>query len=68
MKKIKTAVLGCSGLVGRQFVRLLKDHPFFTLSCLTASARSAGSEEIDRLPIRESTVESVMQSGARVVF
>jgi aspartate-semialdehyde dehydrogenase len=68
MKKIKTAVLGCSGLVGRQFVRLLRDHPFFSLSCLTASARSAAGGEVEGLPIRETTVESVVQSGARVVF
>jgi len=68
MKKIKTAVLGCSGLVGRQFVRLLAGHPFFTLSCLTASARSAGKETIAGLPVRETTVAGVVQSGARVVF
>jgi aspartate-semialdehyde dehydrogenase len=68
MKKIKTAVLGCSGLVGRQFIRLLDGHPFFTLSCLTASARSSGKEEIAGLPVRETTVAEVVQSGARVVF
>jgi len=42
MKKIKAAVLGCTGLVGRQFVRLLDGHPYFELACLTASGRSAG--------------------------
>jgi aspartate-semialdehyde dehydrogenase len=81
MKKIKTAVLGCTGLVGRQFVRLLEDHPFFTLSCLTASARSSGrfygetvsgvpacGAKAARLAIRESTAAAVRQSGARLVF
>lgn len=68
MKKIKTAILGCTGLVGRQFVRLLESHPYFDLSCLTASPRSAGKEEITGLPVQETTVAAVIQSGARVVF
>jgi aspartate-semialdehyde dehydrogenase len=68
MKKIKVAVLGCTGLVGRQFVRLLEDHPFFKIAGLTASAHSAGKQKIAGLPIRETTVADVLQSGARVVF
>ncbi len=68
MKKIKTAILGCTGLVGRQFVRLLANHPYFELSCLTSSPRSAGREEIAGLPVRETTVADIVQSGARVVF
>lgn len=42
MKKIKAAILGCNGLVGQQFARLLDNHPYFELSCLTASPRSSG--------------------------
>ncbi len=83
MKKIKAAVLGCTGLVGRQFIRLLENHPFFTLACLTASSRSAGkrygetlavdpaetgSEKTARMIIGETTAAAVIRSGARVVF
>lgn len=81
MKKIKVAILGCSGLVGREFVRLLDGHPWFAIACLTASARSAGRRlaEMDspgeggsglagRLVIRETSVEAVVASGARVAF
>ena len=79
MKKIKTAVLGCTGLVGRQFVRLLENHPFFVLACLTASARSAGKSYgevstdfcrpvVAALCIRETRAAAVIRSGARVVF
>jgi aspartate-semialdehyde dehydrogenase len=83
MIKIKAAVLGCNGLVGRQFARLLDEHPYFELSCLTASARSVGkrfgetiangrslplSEKTASLVVRETTAAAVMQSGARVVF
>jgi aspartate-semialdehyde dehydrogenase len=83
MKKIKAAILGCNGMVGRQFARLLDNHPYFELSCLTASTRSSGKrygdtivdghnlaigEKTNSLVIRETTVEAIVQSGARVVF
>ena len=44
IKKLKTAVLGCTGLVGQQFVRMLDGHPFFELTFLTASKSSVGKE------------------------
>ena len=83
MKKIKAAILGCTGLVGQQFARLLDNHPYFELSCLTASPRSSGkpfgatiapglqlavSAKTNSLVIRDTTVAAIMQSGARVVF
>src|SRR6185437_1950266 len=36
------AVLGATGAVGQAFVRLLRQHPWFHLSELAASERSAG--------------------------
>jgi aspartate-semialdehyde dehydrogenase len=83
MKKIKAAILGCNGLVGQQFARLLDNHPYFELSCLTASPRSSGkrysetiadgcnpaiSEKTSSLVIKETTAEVIAQSGARVIF
>ncbi len=44
MKKLKAAVLGCTGIVGQQFVRMLFEHPFFELSLLVASKESAGKK------------------------
>ncbi len=35
-------MLGATGSVGQQFVRLLHDHPLFEIDCLAASDRSAG--------------------------
>ncbi|MBA3671783.1 MAG: aspartate-semialdehyde dehydrogenase, partial [Gemmatimonadaceae bacterium] len=40
--KIPVAVLGATGAVGQSFVRLLADHPWFTIAELGASERSAG--------------------------
>jgi aspartate-semialdehyde dehydrogenase len=68
MKKIKVALLGCTGLVGREFIRLLDDHPYFELSCLTASSRSANKTCAEALVIRETTAAEIIRSGARAVF
>jgi aspartate-semialdehyde dehydrogenase len=39
---INVAVLGATGAVGQRFVEQLADHPWFNLSTLAASERSAG--------------------------
>ncbi len=40
--KIPVGVLGATGMVGQQFVRLLQGHPWFDITVLTGSERSAG--------------------------
>jgi aspartate-semialdehyde dehydrogenase len=40
--KLPVAVLGATGAVGQMFVRLLANHPWFELTELAASERSAG--------------------------
>jgi aspartate-semialdehyde dehydrogenase len=42
MSKIPVGVLGATGAVGQRFVSLLTDHPFFELTEVVASERSAG--------------------------
>ncbi len=41
-EKIKVGVLGATGTVGQRFVSLLNEHPWFTLTTVYASERSAG--------------------------
>lgn len=45
--KITVAILGATGAVGQRFVRLLVDHPFFEVTALAASERSAGQRYKD---------------------
>jgi aspartate-semialdehyde dehydrogenase len=55
-KKIDVGILGATGTVGQQFVALLADHPWFRVSWLAASERSAGQRYGDlawRLPTRQ---------------
>ena len=42
MDKVKVGVLGATGAVGQRFVQLLEGHPWFEISALAASDRSAG--------------------------
>lgn len=42
VEKIKVGVLGCTGLVGQQFIKLLANHPFFEPVLLAASPESSG--------------------------
>jgi len=38
----RVGLLGATGAVGQTFIRLLSDHPWFTITDVAASARSAG--------------------------
>jgi aspartate-semialdehyde dehydrogenase len=42
MKKLRVAVVGATGIAGQQALVALKDHPWFTVTTLAASARTAG--------------------------
>ena len=42
MKKYKVGVLGATGMVGQRFVSLIENHPWFELTAVAASSRSAG--------------------------
>ncbi len=45
--KIKVGVLGATGAVGQRFVQMLQGHPWFRLTELYASERSAGKRYAD---------------------
>ncbi len=83
MRKIPIAVLGCTGLVGQQFIRMLIHHPYFEIAALTASAKAKGKNYCDvadqtqdtSFPssihdqkLIETSVDAVIRSGAKVVF
>lgn len=42
MEKLKVGILGGTGMVGQRFISLLEDHPWFEVTTIAASARSAG--------------------------
>ena len=41
-KQYRVGIVGCTGMVGQRFMTLLDGHPWFTVTALAASPRSAG--------------------------
>lgn len=41
-EKLKVGILGATGMVGQRFISLLEDHPWFEVTTVAASPRSAG--------------------------
>lgn len=41
-KKLRVGILGATGMVGQRFISLLENHPWYEVTALAASPRSAG--------------------------
>ncbi len=76
--KRKVAILGATGAVGQRYIQLLQGHPWFEVSVLAASERSAGKkfkdactwlmesempQEIADMPVANIDVKSAEQTG-----
>ena len=42
MEKYKVGIIGGTGMVGQRFITLMENHPWFQLTVIAASPRSAG--------------------------
>ncbi len=47
MKRYKVGILGATGTVGQRFITLLQNHPWFEVTTVAASPRSAGKKYKD---------------------
>ncbi len=47
MKKFNVGIIGATGMVGQRFALLLENHPWFNVTALAASPRSAGKKYED---------------------
>ncbi|RJS90932.1 aspartate-semialdehyde dehydrogenase [Candidatus Bathyarchaeota archaeon] len=76
--KRKVAILGATGTVGQRFIQLLQKHPWFEVSVLAASERSAGKkykeacrwrmetqmpEEVKDMTVVNTSLKEVKQAG-----
>ena len=57
-KKLKVGILGGTGMVGQRFISLLEKHPWFEVTVIAASPRSAGKPKIQRVSGDVRTVRS----------
>ena len=62
---IDVGILGATGVVGQHFVNLLKDHPWFRLTWVAASERSAGKRYGD-MPWRLAAPPSADAAGLTI--
>ena len=49
MGKKKVAIIGVTGSVGQEFVQSLNNHPWFEVTQIAASERSAGKNYLDAI-------------------
>ena len=47
MKQYKVGIIGATGMVGQRFITLMENHPWFNLTVVAASPRSAGKTYSD---------------------
>lgn len=52
MRKLRVGILGATGMVGQRFIQLLNQHPWFEVSVVAASSKSAGKTYVDAVKNR----------------
>ncbi len=65
--KKKCCVVGATGMVGQRFLTLLAEHPYFEVSCIAASARSAGKTYKEAVGARWKLTEPMPQKFSDMV-
>ncbi len=71
MKQYKVGIIGATGMVGQRFAILLENHPWFKVTTLAASPRSAGKKYkdavkkwlIEEKPMPESMADIVVMDA-----
>lgn len=74
MKEFRVGIVGATGMVGQRFVCLLEQHPWFHLSLVAASGRSAGKTYEEAVggrwampcPMPEAAKHMIVQDAANV--
>lgn len=66
-RKLRAAVVGATGYVGQRFVALLDDHPWFELTTLVASPRSAGQTYQDAVRNRWKIDAEIPASASQLI-
>lgn len=69
MTKFNVGIIGATGMVGQRFIQLLEGHPWFTVTLLAASSRSANRRYEDAVAERWMMATPIPEhvAGQRVV-
>ncbi|MBR4910825.1 MAG: aspartate-semialdehyde dehydrogenase [Clostridia bacterium] len=68
MKKYNVGIIGATGMVGQRFALLLANHPWFTVTALAASARSAGKTYKEAVESRWAMTDPLPENLADLVI
>lgn len=74
MEKLKVGVIGATGMVGQNYIKLLENHPWFEVTYVAASPNSAGKKYSDAVqgrwamstPIPESVKDLIVHDASKV--
>lgn len=66
-KKLRVGVIGATGMVGQRFVSLLENHPYFDLTVVAASPKSAGKTYAEAVAGRWAMKTPVPADAAKLV-
>lgn len=66
MKKFKVGILGATGMVGQNYIRLLENHPWFKVVYLAASTNSAGMKYSQAVKGRWQMITSIPSDVAEL--
>jgi len=65
--KLKVGIIGATGIVGQNYLRLLAGHPWFEVAYLAASPRSAGKRYVDAVSGRWHMEEGIPEAFREIV-
>ncbi len=67
MKSYKVGIVGATGMVGQRFITLLANHPWFNVTVLAASPRSAGKKYKDAVGAKWCMATEIPENIADIV-
>jgi len=67
MKKFKVGILGATGMVGQNYIRLLENHPWFDVVYVAASLNSAGVTYSESVKNRWQMVTSIPEKVGSLI-
>ena len=68
MKQYKVGIIGATGMVGQRFATLLEKHPWFKVTALAASPRSAGKTYEEAVGARWAMTTPIPESMKKMVM
>lgn len=67
MEKYKVGIIGGTGMVGQRFVTLMENHPWFQLTAIAASTRSAGKTYAEAVSNRWAMKKPIPEEAKNLV-